>query len=302
MTRRSPVPKTGWRKHFDGWQLAIVLAVCAAAPALLAVPHATVSREIPLPTIDRAEQYRAQQHERELIAQAALPYAARAIGEALRRYGALRAKGESSAANWVLTDIRNAVVAAQRDQQLPTLLQLRAVQTQLFLVAIDRLRTATAATPDPELLELGGEFLKDARDAGWLTSQELYATNDELRAWFVIRWNVLTQLTQQAPFAASLNDWRTYYRFLLRDDHAPPGAPQADAVTYRARVLDALAQKDPDYPIDLGRGLLSCQRSDYGACSDLLQRHLQRSPDGPWSLRARSTLKVATAALRAQRR
>jgi hypothetical protein len=302
MTRRFPLSKTGWRKHFDGWQLAIVLAVCAATPALLAVPHATISREIPLPTIDRAEQHRALQREHDLTNQATLPYAARAIGEAVRRYGALRAKDEVSAANWVLMDIQNAVVSAQRDQQLPQLLQLRAVQTQLFLAATDQLRGSAPLEANTELLELGGEFVKEARAAGWLTSQALHATHDELRAWFLIRWNTLTQLTQQPQFAASLNEWRTYYRFLLRDDHSPPGVPQADMLSYRTRVLGALTEKDPDYPIDLGRGLLSCQLGDYATCSDLLQRHLQRSPDGPWSLRARGTLKVASAALRAQRR
>jgi hypothetical protein len=302
MARRPSLPKTGWRRHFDGWQLAIVLAVCAAAPALLAVPHATVSREIPMPTIDRAEQRRVLNRERELSNQASLPYGTRAIGEALRRYGALRAKDEATAANWVLLDIHNAVRAAQRDQQLPALLQLRAVQTQLFLEATDRLREGSDTQTDTELLELGGEFLKEAREAGWLTSQALYATQDELRAWFVIRWTALTQLSQQPQFATSLNEWRTYYRFLLRDDHVPPGVPSADTLLYRGRVLQALVQKDPDYPSELGRGLLNCQLGDYATCSDLLRRHLQRSPDGPWSLRARSSLNVAAAALRAQRR
>lgn len=302
MSRRPTPAKTGWRKHVEGWQLALVLAICAGAPALLAVPHGTVSREIPLPTIDRAEQHRVALRERELAERASLPYATRAIGEAVRRYGTLRAREELNAANWVLNDIRDAVRTAKREHQLQSLLDLRAVQAQLFVVATDQLQHSSSVDSNSDLLELGGEFLKDSRDAGWLGPRGLHATQDELRTWFVIRWNTLTQLALEPQFAPSLNEWRGYYRFLLREDHEPPGVPWADLLSYRARVLGALAQKDPDYPIALGQGLLSCQQGDYTTCSEMLLRHLRRSPNGPWSLRAQASLKVATAALPAQRR
>jgi hypothetical protein len=301
MSRPIPV-KTGWRKHVEGWQVALVLTVCAAAPSLLAIPHATISREIPLPTIDRAEQRRVAQRDRELARDATLPYETRAIGDALRRYGVLRARGEQTAAQWILNDMQTAVRAAQRDHQLQPLLRLRAVQAQLFVSATDRLRVASPPDSDPDVFELGGEFVKEARAAGWLGPLGLRATAEELRTWFVIRWNQLTQLTQEPLFAASLDDWRCYYAFLLRDDHRPPDVPWGDVLSYRARVISALAQKDPDYPFDLAQGLLSCQAGDYTTCSDLLLRHLRRSPNGPWSLRAQATLKAAAAALRPQQR
>lgn len=300
MSRPTPV-KTGWRKHVEGWQVAFVLTVCAAAPTLLAIPHATISREIPLPIVDRAEQRRVAQRDREL-AEGALPYETRAIGDAFRRFGALRARGEQTAAQWILNDVQQAVRTVQQDNQLQPLLRLRAVQAQLFVAATDRLRVTSPPDSDPDVLELGGEFMKEARAAGWLGPQGLRATRDELRTWFVIRWNMLTQLTQEPLFAASLNDWRCYYAFLLRDDHVPPDVPWGDVLSYRAQVLGALAQKDPDYPFNLGHGLLSCQAGDYTTCSDLLLRHLRQSPNGPWSLRAQATLKVAAAALRAQQR
>jgi hypothetical protein len=301
MSRPSPV-KTGWRKHFEGWQVALVLTVCAAVPSVLAIPHATVSREIPLPSIDRAEQRRVAQRDRALAEEARLPYETRASGDAFRRYGALRARGVQTAAQWILNDVQQAVRTAQSDQMLKPLLQLRAVQTQLFITATDRLRIASPPDSDPDVLELGGEFMKEARAAGWLGPRGLQATVDELRTWFVIRWNTLTQLTQEPLFAASLNEWRCYYAFLLRDDHEPPDVPWGDVLSYKARVLGALAAKDPDYPINLAQGLLSCQAGDYTTCSELLTQHLRRSPNGPWTLRAQATLKVAAAALRSQRR
>jgi hypothetical protein len=293
MNRRSPPAKTGWRRHVEGWQLALVLMVSPVVPALLAVPPSTVSRELPLPSIDRAEQRRTSEAEAALARQQELPYAVRSVGEALRRFGALRARKEEQAAGWALTDVHDAVEIARRDQGLPGLSQLRAIQTGLFLDATDHIESESSLQSDPNLLELGGEFVDDARKTGWLGPGGLRATRDELRAWFVIRWNATTQLGKEPQFAPSLNEWRTYYRFLLRDDHVSPDAAWEDVVAYRARAVTALAQKDPDYPVDLALGILSCQRNDYTSCANALGRHLQRWPEGAWSLRARSTLKVA---------
>jgi len=302
MKRRGSPRIDGWRRHFDGWQVALVLVICALVPAMLTVPHATVSRELPMPAIDRSEERRKLEIERQVAEQAthdAMPYSVRAVGEAIRRHGAAHAHQGERAAQWSLEDVHAAVKAARTEQQEQALLKLRAVQTQLFL--------RSAATYDPkqppstELLELGGEFFTQAKEGGWLSEEGILGTESELHAWFLIRWGSLTQLSLP-PFAPSLNDWRSYYGFLLHPGHQPPDAAWQDVLSFRGRVLDALGQKDPDYPLILAKGILKCQQGDYAGCSHALQGHLARVPDGPWALRARSTLKAATTALGTNRR
>jgi hypothetical protein len=296
MNRRARPATVGWRKHLDGWQVGVVLVTSAIAPALLAVPHATISRELPMPSVNRTEQARLRQTEADLATRAPLPYIARSIGEALRRYGALRAQANEPAAEEMLSDLRDAVHTAWQENQAPALLQLRAVQARLFVAAANQLDDNPSQRPTSDLLELGGEFAHDASEGGWLGSNGLLASEDELRTWFVIRWNTLTELSREPRFAPSLNEWRCYYRFLLRADHEPPGVALRDVLGYRGRVIAALAQKDPDYPIDLALGLLSCQQGELSTCADMLSRYLQHTPEGPWSLRVRNTLTAASEA------
>jgi hypothetical protein len=174
------------------------------------------------------------------------------------------------------------------------LLQLRALQTRLFLAAVEAYDPKRP--PPVDLTELGGELLGGAQRTGWVGEHGLRATQDELQVWFIIRWSVLTGL-REAPFAPTLNDWRIYYTFLLRPDHEPPGASWEEIMDYRERVLGSLAEHDPDYPVDLARGILACQRGDFARGAQQLRNYLRRSPEGRWSLRARNSLNAATSML-----
>jgi hypothetical protein len=283
-------PATGWHRHFEGWQTGAVLVISAAVAALLIVPHAQVSQELPLPVIDRLAERRAMLAEQELAAQARnapLPYEVRAVGEAIRRQGALRAGGDMQAAEWSASDVRDAAQQALTKHGPQPLLQLRALQLQMFLGATTEFKLPAGQ----DVRELGGEFLELAKGGGWIEGDRLLADPAELRAWFVIRWGALAHLTEMPAFAPTLTDWRTYYTFLLRPDHHPHASDQ-ELLDYRVRVIGALAQHDPDYPLDLALGILATQRGDYGAAASSLRRFLQGHPEGPWVLRARNTLKA----------
>jgi hypothetical protein len=299
--RQDPGRQRGWRRHFEGWQTGAILVISAVTAALLIVPRAQASQELPLPTIDRVEQSRSLLTTQQLAAQAQktpLPYEVRAVGEAIRRQGALRAGGDEQAAQWSVSDVRDATQQALTAHGPTPLLQLRALQLQMFLSAASEFKLP----PSPDLLELGGEFLEQAKGGGWIEGDTLLADPVELRAWFLIRWGALTNLTKMPQFAPTLNDWRTYYTFLLRPDHRPAETTELDGLAYRTRIVKALGQHDPDYPLDLALGILATQQGDSTAAAPSLRNFLRAHPDGSWVLRARNTLKAATSSRGARAR
>lgn len=275
--------------------MALVFVAGAGVAGLLATPHAAVSREIPMPTIDRTHNLSARVQTLELAQQAeqgGLPYAVRAVGEALRRYGAARAHGVSEAAEWSKHNLQRAVQQAVDQGFEAQLHLLQALQTAMFLRATAQYSVARGASQ--ELQELGGELLSDAAQSGWLDASGFRASDAELRAWFWIRWGLLTGLSQKHPFAPTLDDWRTYYFFLLRPEHRPAQTSWADVLAYRIHVVTALAGHDTAYPSHLALGILKAQLGDYSSAADELRAFLQGSPNGPWALRAVNTLKAVS--------
>lgn len=248
-----------------------------------------------MPTIDRTHNVSARGQTHELAQQAeqrGLPYPVRAVGEALRRYGAARAQGVAEAAEWSKHNLVRAVQRALDQGFEAQLYLLQALQTALFLRATAEYGITHKVTQ--ELRELGGELLNEARQSGWLDASGFRASEAELRAWFWIRWGLLTGLSKKHPFAPTLDDWRTYYFFLLRPDHHPAQASWADVLTYRVRVVTALAGHDAAYPSHLALGILKAQLGDHAAAADELRAFLKRSPNGPWALRAVNTLRAVS--------
>jgi hypothetical protein len=123
---------------------------------------------------------------------------------------------------------------------------------------------------------------------------------------FRIRWADLTGLRAAAPLSASLNDWRTYYRFLLEhpssgslaaagDMPSAAGHPQA---LRQLGVVQALQRLDPSYPASLAKGVLQYRMGAYLGAAESIRLHLSRHPEGPWKLRAQNYLAASLARVR----
>lgn len=282
--RKSPGPAG----YLQGWEAGAITVGLVLSAVLVAVPRAARPVEFPVPLVDGAEVAATRQHWIELAdaaERAGLPFETRAVGDAVRRWGAALASGIGDA-DQLNRLTRERVEAALHAGQREPLLQLRAVQARLFVRAV---RGYDWNNPVPlELRELGGDFAERAKKSGWLSRGECVATDDELTTLFGLRWLELTRLRDDAAFRPSLGEWRRYFRFLLL--YPEQGADGAPAAARRLRYAEALAKRDGDYPIDLVRGTLLLELERNQASASALSAHLGQGRGAEWQLRARNYL------------
>lgn len=280
-------------RHLEGWQLGLGVIAVGVLSALLVVPRDVPPELVPPPVIDRAEQRLAAAEEaaRAVRGRAGLPREIRSVGEALRRFGHAAYAAPELVAQ-VSAQLRRLTAAALGQSGPERLLELRALQTELFVAAA---ASARSGEPSAAAVELGGGLLATGLRAGWFAPAPRGATQDELETLYRVYWSESVGLRAH-PFAPTLNEWRVYYRFLL--GRPIPEPPDRDRDLQRKlEYVGALATHDQDYPAHLARGVLLYQAGAPAQSAAELRRHLERSPDGPWALRARNYLAACGALL-----
>jgi hypothetical protein len=289
---KSGPPQRAFVRHFEGWELGTMAVGLVLAAALLAVPRAAEPGVFPVPLVDAKELEATRLHQLELADRAerdGLPFETRAVGDALRRLGLVLSgePGDAEHLGRVLGERVSLALAAKQGQPLA---RLRAVQTRLFVRAVQQYRYGEKL--DKELAALGGDFVKRATHHGWLTTGGWCGSEDELRTMFTMRWLELTRLRNQPELRPTLAEWRRYYRFVLLYPERGPGKdpPQRERALMRLRYVDALARHDRDYPAGLARGSLLGELGDRPQSADALTRYLARSTGSEWALRARNYL------------
>lgn len=279
------------RRHLEGWPLGLAVVSAATLTAILAVPRPVEPDFVPLPVIDREQQRLEGDIERARAerAKAGLPLEVRAVGESLRRFGK-SATATPALARQLSAQLRRLVDVAIERHGAERLLELRALQAELFSAAIVQGDDERAAR---ELEELGGSVYAATVERGWLQTP---LDRRELEAFFRMYWGETLGLVQQQPFAPTLNEWRVYYRFFLSRPLGEGPARKGDVQLHLGYVA-ALARHDQDYPARLARGVLFYQQAAFADAAAELRAHLERHPDGPWTLRARNHLAACGAAL-----
>ena len=290
---------TEFYRHLEGWPLAALAVAIALLGAALAVPRSVAPEEIPVPDVDRREERRARRADAEHADAAErepLAFEVRAVGEALRRYGAAEATpGGPPPGPEQLAELRTHARAARARHGDVPLLRLRAVQSRLFCRALERWE-ATGST-DADLPELGGRFLEKAQQSGWIDRDRRIVLEEPERAvLFHVRWADLTGLAKEHQFRPSLNEWRIYYRALLEHPDAGPERGPARHAAQRRYVL-ALQRLDPEFPAALALGVIAYQLGDYAQATSAFRTHLDAHPGGAWRLRAQNHLAASQAAL-----
>jgi hypothetical protein len=284
--------RTGWARHLEGWPVGLAIVSAAALSALLVVPRPVEPDGVPPPVIDRVEQRLNAQRERARagLAHAGLPLEVRSVGESFRRFGQASAGGQA-APELVQAQLHRLVRAAIDQAGDDALLNLRALQTQLFVQAVAR----SDAEPTAELSELGGGLLALGRKSGWFPPSPTAAGREELETLFRVYWADALELHRH-PFAPTLNEWRVYYRFLLSQP-VRSGRERDQDLQRRLGYVADLARNDLDYPVHLARGVLLYQRGAPADAAAELAAHLEQHPDGPWTLRVKNYLAACGAAL-----
>ena len=97
----------------------------------------------------------------------------------------------------------------------------------------------------------------------------------------------------------AIDEQRSFYRFLLEHPigRPPGGLPAEDSRAfhdqYRLKKIEELSTIDASYPRDLARGIVLYRLGRYLSAVEALRRHLDASPDGPFTLRAQNYLRAA---------
>lgn len=227
-----------------------------------------------------------------------MPFDVRAVGETLRRIGAAHqpSKGGSprgaalQPSAGLSGDLESIAARALREHGSEPLLALRAVQTELFVVATHAWEASGQIPAD--LRELGGDFPEIAVKSRWLEGSRLALDDRERALLFRTRFGELTRLGDKPPFLATLNERRELASFLLRH---PTGADAGARARAQYRAIGELAKIDPAYPAAFARGVLLYRAGAFDAAADEFRDHLATRGNGAWSLRAKNHLLAALA-------
>lgn len=287
-----------------GWPAGAIVIVVAVVAAIIAVPRPALLDEIPRPIPDRrvlnqiseADTARAAQFARQTPS-----YDVRALGEAMRRYGAADADGDAARTESALRAIAAVLPAAAAGGDEP-LLQLRAYEMWLFLEQVKRFEST--GEESTELRELGGGFAALVRRARWLApggnGQTLAVPHFVREALFRKRWNEITGL-RRTPFAPHVHEVRALYAFLLAHPVLSVAAEKVVERVVRCRAADEyllnkvreLGELDREYPADMARGILLLRLDRTRDAVEALAGYVERRPDGPYAMRARNALRAA---------
>ena len=281
------------KKHFEGWQSAVVVVVLALLSTRLFARFDAVPIDLPIPRADGRELKIETHHVKASAGAAArdgLSVEIRSVGELMRKHSVAT---ESTTARSLFREIRRAVGIAHSKDGEHSLIPLRDLQTELFVAAVDV--WVETGKVNKDLTELGANFVNTGLKNKWGGPRESKMSHDDLRAFFRIHWAKLSGQAQTFPYAPSLSDWRLFYSFLLRH---PPMRVRASPVLlmhHRLATIKSLSQIDSEYPVQFANGIARYQGGDYGAAEKSFERHLLVSPDGPWTLRAQNHRAAALA-------
>lgn len=282
------------RRSYAPWLMA---GTCVVLSALLTIPRPVDLRDVPTPRVNWLRVREAELERRRLVAAAVekqLPFEVRVVGELLRQLGRAEAERKSTTAS---EELASAVRRALAEIGAEPLAQLQALQAHLFVLAVQSWRPGQP--PSAELIELGGSFATRAAAAGWIDpAGSGLPSSQELSALYRIRWASVTGLLQTPGFEPSVDDWRLYYGFRLRQ---PEGASPRDRRLTQLANVDGLKRFDEDYPADYAKGVVHWRMGAAESALTHFRRHLAESPSGRFSLRARNGAAAAAAAMSERR-
>lgn len=291
-------------RHLEGWQAGLLALLLGASAILLAAPRAAEPESWPTPRLDGAALVRTMVRDDALARDAAsreLDVDVRALGREIRAYNDAAALAEEDEA-FVRARERVTAAAAKVATFADDLERLRAYQLARFLEELRRWQ-ATGEFGE-ELRALSGDFVEALSRNRWCwpETRELVLEERALRVLFKKRWNAIVGATGEA-LALTAEEERVRLAFLVEHPFinndplgrgvSDPAAIERIAAPQRLKTIERLAALDPDYPADLARGMTLYRTGQYQPAADAFQRHLERTPDGPYTLRARNYLKAA---------
>ena len=289
-------------RWLDGWQAGLAVVVTSVLVVLVVVPRPRLPEEIPIPRPSVTRLHDLAEQDAALVSKVEkeeLPFEVRQVGESFRQYGLAAAMGDGSTANRMHASLGTQLRSVSDPEML---LRLRAYQTRDFLRELAAFEATGVESQG--LQELGGEFVRTARAAGWVQPRgsgvRILADHAARRVLFRKRWGEVL-LLQDEPFALTLDEERAFHAFLFRHpvvhlSEAHGMDPQRrcqSANEYLLRKVTAFGAMDRTYPTDYVQGLLLLRLDRPQVAVEPLARFVERHPDGPYTLHARNALRYA---------
>jgi hypothetical protein len=275
--------------------------VVAGSAILLAVPRAVAPSTVPTPSIDRAALEATMLADDRLAIEAqttTLDRDVRAVGDAFRRYNRVVYDGNMEK----FSNARYAVAGATRkalEHGAKPLVILRAYHMSRFVEELHDWQGKDE--PSDELIGLSGDFVEAVGRNAWCKSDGTLAVSDEvLRVLFKKRWNDIVGV-RGPEFELTLDEDRLRHHFFirhpfrLRRDFGPTANPNTARVLEKRRLnaIDKLAERDPEYPAMLARGVVHFQGGSYSQAASAFRSHLATSENGTYNLRVQNYLKAS---------
>lgn len=267
----------------------LAIALLSAAGTFIASPRPTAPQLLPLPHFDVAvaERFEDKQTERAArVLKDGLPHASRVIGEQVRRLG-FQIYQRTHVDQKLVSGLRNDVNMHVKRAGLDALLDLRALQSELFVEAVRA--SLKAQGPNDDLKELGGEFPHLLYSAWLKDDGSCVLSTGMLRLMFRNHFNRITGLSSHPLFQLSLEEIRRYYSTLLEFPPTSPGDVRG-AAAMQLRYAEALAQADPSFDARPLRGILYLRLHQPGHASRLFEAFLEEHPHGRFSHLVRNQL------------
>lgn len=287
-------PEHAPRKSTERWAAVLVLSCGIGVIGLLGVPRPVVPDEVPLPRVVRPLLLAEQRTDRERARAAwqGLSRNVRTVGELVRRIGLAEVEGDVEAVR-LRAELQGAARLALQSEGEAPLLELRALQTELFLEALRR--AERGGRIDTDLLELGGTLAPRWRTERSRRRPTREVADEVVVALYRMRWADLVGLGTQGALGPSLNDLRLFYRY--RFTHADRQLGRRSRLEAQLEDVRALGRLDPSYPGDYAAGVVLFQLGAIDEALASFRAHLRAHPDGPWSLRARNYATACAARL-----
>lgn len=274
-------------------------SIFAVVGILIVVPRPTFPESLPLPSIDPEQMKSREQEERaraRRVVDGSLSVQVRAVGEQVRRIGAL-ASHSRAVPPTQLKSLDSDVRGLINSNQIEALLNLRALQTEMFVQAVRTFEET--GEPQRDMEELGGQFALAAQSS-WLSDEhQMLLDDNQLRVLFRVQWGRVTGLLAHPKFAPTLEELRRYYAAHLRFPYTPEKGDVHSALLSKLTVVKALGAVDPDYPTTLAQGILQLELGLPIPAEQSFRSFLNTTPTGPWSHIAQNSLRLAARQARA---
>ncbi|MCH2108188.1 MAG: hypothetical protein MK135_02580 [Polyangiaceae bacterium] len=284
-----PSPLPGIARKPLSLQTTIITMIVIAPGTFAVTARPTTPQFLPVP-LNQGKLKQRFNKDLKLARQAqakSLPTNIRALGEEIRRFNYSPPQQKRAHLDAIEALVQDALLK----KRIPELLQLRALQSQLFLQALHKWQVPQE--PSVELLELGGKFSLVAQQS-WRTAEGKWlATDAQLTSLFHEQWARTTGLRTRKTFQLSPQEAIDHYSFLLQ---LPPGflsTLQVELAPLRLSYIDQIGKNDPRYPRLFARGIVLLQANDTIGATNALEAYLKTSDHPDYEILAMNFLTSA---------